>query len=184
MKYPIFIALLISSFCISSCSTPSTVGGFYQKHKRKKGVRNFKLPGWVVWVGSGIAHDIAKDDDMKIALRLVKKVKKLRFMMAEEDTAISNDEVQSFVKEIKQNNYEDLIYVKTKDTNVNMLVKDKDDKLKDIVFIVKDEENFVFFSMKSNIKVEDIAKLVDLLNDKILEDEDEKAEKKKKIPQA
>lgn len=188
MKFPIYIALLIGSFCLCSCGTPKSVAGFYQKHKRKKGVRNVKLPGWVIWAGTGIAHDIAKDEDVKTALRFAKKIKKLRFMLAEEENAIPPEEIQSFVENIKAEDYEDLIFVKDGDTKVNMLIKDKNEKLKDMVFLVNTEEEFVFFSMKSNIKYEDVTNLVKSLTSELFGEEKrpmpEKRKRKKKVPQA
>ena len=189
MKYPIFFALVLTSFMISSCGTPNSVAGFYQKHKRKDGVRNVKLPGWVIWVGGGLAYNSVKEDEVKELLRFAKKIKKMRFMLAEEASAISAEDINSFVKEIKKNQYEDLLFVQDKGTRVNMLVKNKNDKLKDIVFLVKDDEDqFVFFSMKSSIKVDDIADLIRTLSSDIFDDEDknlpDRKKKKKKVPQA
>ena len=181
MKRITYFALLFLPFFFTSCGTPNSVAGFYQKHKRKKGVRNFKLPGWAVWVGSGLAHDMVKDEDAKIALRFAKKVKKLRIMVAEEETAISSYDIKEFVNEIKSKGYDDIIYVRDGETSVNTIAKAKDGKLKDLVFLVKDEDNFVFFSMKSKIKVEDLNELIQTYLGKITKDKkDEEISKKKK----
>lgn len=145
-----------------------------------------------MWVGTGLAHEMVDDEDTKLALRFAKKVKKLRVMIAEENTAISSYDVKSFVNEIKQKDYEDLIYVRDGETTVNTLVKDKNGKLKDLVFLVKDEEEFVFLSMKSNIKVEDVTELIKNYLGKITKDETDeelprkkkKKKKKEKPPQA
>jgi hypothetical protein len=180
MKRITYLALLLLPLLFTSCGTPNSVAGFYQKHKRKKGVKNFKLPGWVMWVGTGLAHEMVDDEDTKLALRFAKKVKKLRVMIAEENTEISSYDVKSFVNEIKQKDYEDLIYVRDGETTVNTLVKDKNGKLKDLVFLVKDEEEFVFLSMKSNIKVEDITELIKNYLGKITKDEADEAKSRKK----
>lgn len=192
MKSITYLALILVPLLLTSCSSPGTVAGFYQKHKRKKGVRNFKMPGWAIWVGSGLAHDIVKDEETRLALRLAKKVKKLRFMMAEEETAISSYDIKAFVNEIKSKDYDELIYVKDGPTSVNALVKEKNGKLKDLVFVVKDEDEFFFASMKSNLKMEDITEAIQTYagknaRDKLKEERSKKRKKKKKkekIPQA
>ena len=50
-----------------------------------------------------------------------------------------------------------------------------------MVFLVKDEDDFVFFSMKSKIKVEDLNELIQTYLGKITKDKkDEEISKKKK----
>lgn len=122
---------------------------------------NFTVPGWLVWFGSGIANEIVKDEDIKVGLRLARKVKKLRFMIAEEHNPITQSEINSFVRQLKQNNgFEDLVYVREENTNVNILVRDKKEKIRDIVILVSEDDEFIYFNMKSKIKYKDIAEVV------------------------
>ena len=81
-----FTSLLL---LLSSCSVPNAGSSFYQAHKRKQGVRNFALPGWLIYTGTGFAHDIVKEEEVRVLMQVARKVKKLQFMLDEGGGIIS-----------------------------------------------------------------------------------------------
>lgn len=178
MRLPFLLSLaLIFSLALSSCSSPKTTAQFYQSQKRKKGVTNFKLPGWAVWTGAGIAKVFVKEPQAKAALKLARKAGKIRFMTTEEAGLISNQDLSKFVGELKQNGYEDLIHVRESNTLVSIMARDKKDKLRNLLVLVNEEDTFVFFDIKSRLKYEEIGDLIEYLIE--LEKQD-----KEQVPQA
>ncbi|MDX1942998.1 MAG: DUF4252 domain-containing protein [Saprospiraceae bacterium] len=161
MKILLFsIAITLLSCSLVHAQQPATE--FYRQNKHLKGVRNVKIPGWLVWFGSGIAYDMIKDEDAKVALKLARKVGKMRFMIAEEENPIPTASVSNFVSESRRSGYSDLIYIRDEGTTVNIMGKiKKNDKFRDLVIMVSEEDEFVFFHMKSNIRMKDLS---DLLN--------------------
>lgn len=166
---------------------------FYRQHKRLENVRNFKIPGWLIWVGSGIAYDITKNEETKALLKVGRKVKKLRLMIAEDNNPIPAAHISNFVTESRQNGFADLIYVRDGETTVNIISKiKKNNKFRELVFLVSENDEFVFFHMKSNIKMKDVQELINAfmddfpINDKTRKAEKEKKQKRKKekLPQA
>jgi len=164
---------------------------FYREHKREDGVRNFKIPGWLMWFGSGIAYDIVEDEEAKAVLKLARKVKKMRLMVVEDHNPIPAKAVRNFVSESRRSGYSDLIYVRDGETEVNIMGRiKKNDKFKDLVIMVSEADEFVFFHMKSNIKMKDLNEMLRMfmddlpINDETRRKAQEKAEKKKKIPKA
>ncbi len=151
--------LILFAIGLSSCSTPKTTAQFYHTHKHKEGVTNFKMPGWLIWIGGGIAQSAVQDPNAKAGLRLARKVKKLRFMATEGDNPITAAEVSDFITNIRSTGYEDLLIVQDGSSTVHMLSREKKEKLKNLVILVNDEEEFVFMDMKSRLKYEDLTDL-------------------------
>lgn len=185
------LGLLLISATIVQAQRPAAE--FYRQNKHLEGVRNFKIPGWLVWFGSGIAYDMVKDEDAKVALKLARKVKKMRFMIAEDQNPIPTASVNNFVSESRRSGYTDLIYVRDGATTVNVMGRiKKNDKFKDLVFMVQENDEFVFFHMKSNIKMKDLSEMINHfmtdfpINDKTRKKKKEEKEKQKnkKIPRA
>ena len=134
------------------------------------------MPGWLVWVGGGIAQGLVQDPEAKAGLRLARKVKKLRFMATEDYNPITTAEVSDFVNNIRSAGYEDLLQVKEGGSTVHILSREKKEKLKNLVILVNDEEEFVFMDMKSRLKYEDLSELVNT----ILKAENMKTEEEQK----
>lgn len=183
MKNYLFLIALFA-FIFSSCSSPSTSGAFYSKYRHTQGVQNMKVPGWLIWMGSGVARPFVKDKEVKAGLRIAKRVKKLRFLMAEDGNPIPYAAVQDFVGNLRQNAYDDLIFVKEEGTMVTIMAKDKNEKIKDLLILVHEEEEFVFFSAKTNIKYDDLSELIQTFLQEVKEEEEDeqriKESKKKK----
>ena len=145
------------------------------------------IPGWALFIGTGIAYDIVKEEETQLALRLGKKIKKLQFMYAEEAGRISSSEVRRFVKAARRDRYEDLILVRDGATTVNIMAVEKKNKLRHLLILVNDESDFVFLNMRSNIKMKDISRIINHYMVKkgwTEEEEAEEQKKKEKIPQA
>ena len=164
MRTIIIIAILgLFTLSLSSCSSPKTTAQFYHTHKHKQGVTNFKVPGWLVWMGGGLAQSLVQDPEAKAGLRLARKVKKLRFMATEGDNPITAVEVSDFVSHIRTSGFEDLIMVKEGSSTVHILSRERKDKLRNLVILVNDEEEFVYMDMKSRLKYEDLSELVNTI---------------------
>lgn len=175
-----FFLLPLIAILLSSCGSPASVSSFYQEHKRKAGVKNMTIPGWLIYAGTGIAHDLVDDEDTKAMLQLAKKVKRLQFMIAEEQSPISPADIQTFVHNARADHFEELIVVRDKSTTVNVMVREKGEKLRHLLFLINDESDFVFLNMRTNIKMKDIAKIVDYFLEKEGWDNLQKKSEKKK----
>lgn len=157
----LFFITTVTAILLSSCGTPAPVSSFYHEHKGKEGVRNMTIPGWLIYIGTGLAHDIVPEEDVKMAMRFGKKVKRLQFMASDGHNPIAQQDVDDFIHRIRQDNFEDLIYVRDETTRINVFVREKNTKLKHLVFLINDNSDFLFLNIRSNIKMQD---LVDLIN--------------------
>jgi hypothetical protein len=153
------IALLFLVLWMSSCGSPREARQFYREYKRHEGVTKATIPGWVIYIGSSFAHDIVKDEEARIALRFARKIKRLQFMSVENSLGIPPQAAESFVAGLRAKNYEDLIYVRDEETTINVMSRGKDDRLRHLIVLVNEEDEFVYCYVRTNIKARDIAKL-------------------------
>lgn len=173
MRLLTFLILLVS-LALTSCGTPKNTAQFYQTHKSRPGVTNFKLPGWLVWFGGGIAYNSVKDEDTKAALRIARKVGKMRLMASENTGVIPQAEVEAFLANIKQSGgYDDLMYVKHESSIVNVMVRDSKSKIRNVLLMVHDQDGFVFLDLKTRIKYDEISDLINYFLKKEHEEEEQ-----------
>jgi hypothetical protein len=152
---------ILFGLLLASCSSPKTTAQFYHEHKHQEGVTNFKLPGWVVWLGGGLAYNSVRNEDARMFLKLARKVGKMRFLTSEDATAIASADIEQFLGNIRQNGYEDLLHVKDAQSNFTILVKDNKQRLKSLVILGYDDGDLVYFDLKSRLKYSDITTVVD-----------------------
>jgi len=176
MRFTGLVIIAIFMLGFSSCSTPKTTAQFYHTHKVKEGVTNVKIPGWLMWLGGSIAKGAVKDSDAKAALKLAKKTGKMRLLVSEEPGTISNEEVLNFLGHAKKRGYQDLIQVRTGETLVNILARDKKEKLKNLMIMVNEEDTFVFLDLKTRIKYDDLSELINYFINREEEKEKEQQE--------
>ncbi|MEN0003262.1 MAG: DUF4252 domain-containing protein [Bacteroidota bacterium] len=160
MKLHTLLVFAISTLLLASCNSTKTLDNFYEKHKKEEGVTNFKLPGWLVWIGTGMAYHSIRDREVRMALKMAKKVKTMQFFTTEGDYEVSRAEIDALVGNLKEESFDELLYVKEEGTQVNVMVRDTDTKLKNILLLVEEEGEFTFISMKSRLKYKDLSEYI------------------------
>lgn len=113
-------------------------------------------------MGAGIARKhIDEDPNAKLALEMTKYIKSIKIVVAEDQNAISQNDYLRFV-DIARNKdkFSDLIIVKDGQTNVNIMMRGNSKKIKNLLILVNDGEEFVMLSMKTSLKYKDLSKFL------------------------
>lgn len=174
MKIRILLLLLVSCSVLAEAQT-STINKFYREHKRDKGTINANLPGWLVKLGAGICRPYVEDEEAKIALRLAHKVKRTKFLVAEDgEGRISQGEYMRLLAGVKKEGYQELIQIRDEGDNVAILSRERKGIINRILILVKEEDSFVMLSSKTKIKQKDLNRFVnDIIELELKEDEKE-----------
>lgn len=173
---------ILAVLAFSSCSSPKTSTQFYKAHKKGEGVTNFRLPGWVVWLGAGLAYNSVRDEDAKAALRLARKVGRLQLLAADEAGAIPPEAVNDFLRNSKVQGYEELLSVRSGKTVVNISARGRRDRIRNLLLLVNDEDGFVFLHLKSRVRTKDINQLIEQLMQLREKPEEEEPEVRPELP--
>ncbi len=179
----LLLCIFLFSFSISAYSQNRSIKNFYHKYKKEEGTRNFVLPGFLIWFGTGIANEMTDDEEAKVFLKFAKKFKTMRFLVQEDDNTISREDYNQLVAGAKKGNYEELISVKEKGKTFHIMGRGKNDKLKNLLILVSAEDTFVMMSMKTKIKTKDLNRLInDLMELEKIREKLKKKEEEEKAP--
>ncbi|MDC3219452.1 DUF4252 domain-containing protein [bacterium] len=152
--------IFLFSFSISAISQNSCIKKFYHEHKKEEGIRNFMIPGFLIWFSTGIANEIVDGEEAKTFLKFAKKFKTIRLLVQNNHNSISKVDYNQLIFDAKKGNYEELISVKEKGKTFHIMGREKKDKLKNLLILVSSEDTFVMMSMKTKIKIKDLNSLI------------------------
>lgn len=142
----------------------SSVAEFYQKFKKQEHVVNFKLPGWVVWIGTGLVYNSIRNEETRTWLRLSRKMGKIRLLQCENSNSITQADVSGLVSNLKSgsNGYDDLVYVRDEDSNFNVMIREgSKGRLKELLVVGSDDGETILFSAKTRLRMKDINEVLD-----------------------
>ena len=171
----VYLLSIVALLLLSSCGN-SHINNFYNKYRWKKGTVNFTVPGWMIWTATGFINEGTNDPEMKTLMKFAKKVKQIKFLVSEDGERISKPDVDRLVKNLRSDNFEDMFFIKDGNTTVSMMMQEKNDKIKNLFFVVKDDGEFVMINMKTKLKIEEINKMI-----RIYRKEQEKENKNPKV---
>ncbi len=166
MKTNQIMFMLLCFLCLSNAKAQTLkANSFYHKYERSEDITKFSIPGWIIDIGVAIAKNSVEDEDELAALKLAKKIQKLRFIVMEGENEVTAKEYQKLKNSFLKSDFEPLISIRDEGTNLNILLKEKKGMLKHFVILIAEEEEFIFLNMKTKIKIEDINKVMQLLKD-------------------
>jgi len=153
MKNIIIIALCLA-FSSQAFSQNLTAKQLFRKLKSNTEVTSFSIPGFVTKFG---ALFIDKDDaEMKY---LTKKIKGMKIAIAETNENHINKNWT--VDQLDPALYEPLMTVKDGQEQVQFLIREKKEVIKELLMFVKDEEDSVMLLINGKFTIKQIKKLVD-----------------------
>lgn len=136
---------------------------FYRQVKHEEGVRNMKLPGWVIRLGSKIAKRRAENESHKQALGLMRHFGKVKFMFSEDGTKIPAEKLTKLRNDLLQYEYDDLISLRAEGVKLHIMVKEAGDVIEDLFLFMEDTEGgeMLFLSAKTNLNLKELSKLLE-----------------------
>ncbi|MBK9015961.1 MAG: DUF4252 domain-containing protein [Saprospiraceae bacterium] len=155
----IFMLLLLPGLAI--CQNKA-LNKFYRQHKHEQGVKNMKLPGWVIRLGSKIARNKAESETEKDALGLMRHFGKVKFMYSEEGVQIPAEKVSRLRQDLLNNHFDDLIMIKSEGMHMQIMVQEFGDIIQNIMMVFNDTESgeMFFISAKANLSLKELSKVL------------------------
>ncbi|HFC00423.1 MAG TPA: DUF4252 domain-containing protein, partial [Phaeodactylibacter sp.] len=104
-KIMIAIAILAIPFLASSQS--ESIENFYEKYIENEKISDISLNGWIL----SLASKMSEEDGTEI----LQKITKLRIMIAEEKGIIQKSDIKKLMKDVRKNDFEDLMTIRDGD---------------------------------------------------------------------
>ncbi len=158
----ILLAIFLLALPFAAFSQNRALNKFYRQNKKGADVQNIKLPGWLLRFGGKIAKGAADDPEEKMAYDLLKKFGTTRFMYAEDGAKIPQKAVEKLRKDLREDSFDDLIMIRSGEMNFDMMIREKDGTISEIVMFYNDREEgeMAFISAKTKLKLDDIKDIV------------------------
>lgn len=147
-----------------------SINEFYRKYKHADEEKvAVSLPGWLVKLGLGIAKTQVEDQEDKDVISALKKVGKIRVLTFENANPIQDKDLDRLMRGVRRERFEDLIMVREEATKVNIMMREKREKVRNLLILVNEEDTFTMLSLKTKIKYDEIEEFI---NKAIQEDEE------------
>lgn len=150
MKYTfiLLIAFLFISFTIHAQG--NAVKKFYRTHKKEEGSQHIKIGGPLVKLASMFPEE-------KWTKQIIRKVvKKVRFLTFEDSNPIPEQDRIDLLRDVENDQYEKMVKVKSPDGNVDVLIRNTEKHITDVLVLMDEENTFTLVSMKTKLKFSEL----------------------------
>lgn len=156
----IFMLLLLPGLAI--CQN-KPLNKFYRQNKHEEGVRNAKLPGWLIRLGGKIAGNKAESETEKEAMGLMRHFGKVKFMFSEEGTPIAPEKIRQLRQDLLEYSFDDLLMIRSEGVDLQIMVKEAEGIIENVFVIMNDKEGgeMLFLSAKANLSLKELSKLLE-----------------------
>lgn len=148
------IYLLGFVLCLFSLDLSAQDFGLYWKYKDYDGAIALTAPRWVIHAGSWFAGE-------KAERKLIRKVRKARVLVFEDqDSPVTKRDVEKFSRKAGKRGLESMLSVREKQTRVEVWAKERRNKLRKIVILVREPETFALVSLRTKLSIDEIGALL------------------------
>ncbi len=145
------IGLLIIA-CTSISFGQKSVDKFINKYLKHENTTALSLPGWFFEGSVKFASKMEDDEDLADYVKLSEHVKNIRVFVMEEGNTIPENAVQELIKTmVNKDGYDEYLRIRSKGTNVNLFAVEKKEKIKQLVFLIDDQEEFIVLRLKLDL---------------------------------
>ena len=165
MKKIGILLLLLAILLPVGAEAQRSVKKFYRQFQRNDDVVKLNLPGFLLHLGGGIARNhVDGDEDALLAMELTKYIKGMRLLVVEDPDQLAEMDVDGFVQRLRtKDKFQDLITVREKNTRVHLMMKDSRKKIKNLMILVFEEDEFVMVSLKTSLRYKDLRKFMKII---------------------
>ncbi len=151
MKNTILILLLTLIIPLSS-NAQRSVNRFIDKYYAKDNVTTIELSGPLLKMAARFA-------DEKGGTKILSTISRLQVMVIDGENHVKNSDLNRFKEKAVKDGFEQLMYVRSGDTQVDFYIREKKDAITNVLVIVKESDNFILLNLKGKLKFEDLRKL-------------------------
>ncbi len=147
----IFLFLTIS---LTAVAQTRSVNQFIRQTKKEVETTGIRLPGWLVKFGfrlSGETKNLTNSE-----LLLLESFKGLRVLTSEDEGIKNPKRVNKLMASLKEDGFETLMRIRDGKENVGIFMRQKKGKIKNILIIASEENEFALVNIKSKLKMEQL----------------------------
>jgi len=160
MKY-LFLLLFSLSTTLINAQTLG-IDAFFAKYRHAPNTIAFAVPGWLVNLGLAASGEAA--EYREIYQPVAKRLGSIRVLVMEDQNRSKPKEIKQLIKNAQHCNFQELLSVQDGNTTIKVMLREKQLKrktiIKNILFLVAEEDNLVLATLNGRWKKEVLTKLL------------------------
>ena len=141
------IILLIIALPIACFGQANSIQEIFSKYKNHENTTTLTFGGGLI----KFAASFEEDSNTKV----LEKISQVRLMVTE-GNLVSKGDYKGFSKNLKKDQFEDLMQINAEGTLVDILVREHGKRISDVVLLVNDDEDFIMISIEGNFEYSDL----------------------------
>lgn len=151
--------LLVSLFAMQAQMFAGNIDSIFNEFKDSRKAEYVSVSPFLMAIGRMFMSD--EEDD------IAKRIRSIKVLDLEDCSSSVKERFNKKVSGLDKNDYETLMSVKEDDENVQILVKEKKNIIKEMVIVCGGKDDCALILIKGDIRPEDINKLVEQETEKI-----------------
>ena len=157
--------LLIAIALIPALATAQTkaLAEFHAKYRDMDNTTYVDISGSLFNFASSIANYVDEDDEDKeeieAAGRILGAIKSMQ-VLSVPYRVVDKSDISSLKSSLDKEKFESLMTVKDDDANINIMAQGSGSELKNLTFLIDDEDEFVLLTFQGTLSMEDVSYLV------------------------
>lgn len=156
--------LFTLTFCLvlsaGILSAQKSVDKFISKYLKEDQTIAMSFPGWLVGKSMNFIANMDEDHELEEYAAIAQHIKNIRIFAATDNHNIPSDEVNKLMSKMTNSEgYDEYIRVRSGGATVNLFAIEKKDRIKQLVFLVDETDNFVLVRLKLDLPYDVFADL-------------------------
>lgn len=149
------ILIVLFSLCFGPSQGQKSVDKFIDTYLKEDETIAMSFPGWLFSSTMKFAAKMDEEKEIEDYAKLAEHVRNIRLFVAKENHNIPEQSVKQLIKQmVKYEGYDEYIRIRSGDSNVNLFAIEKNEAIKQLVFFIDDDDNFVLLRLKLNMPYE------------------------------
>ncbi|MEL7122396.1 MAG: DUF4252 domain-containing protein [Bacteroidota bacterium] len=148
MKKLLFI-LVMTVIPMLAFAQKSSISQFMKKYDNDENAEKLRLGGLVL----DLAVSFSDDKDSK---KWLKKLKRIRLLVLEEKSAVSDGDYRQLIKGIQNDKYSPLIKLRDAGNSVDIFAQEDGEHIRKVCVIVRSDDEFILLDLHGLLKFEDL----------------------------
>ncbi len=159
----LYLFLIFSLVTSIAFGQTRSLNRFINKNKTSDNALAITVPGWLFDAASFSAKyidDNESKDEIKDILKIAKKIKRIRLLVVNnEEGGFNPKHVQKLRKGLKRERFEELLTVHSEDADVQFMIKEKRNSIRNVTAFIKVEDTVVLLTLSGKFKYSDFKKM-------------------------
>jgi len=149
MKKTFIISILIVVCSTFSNAQKDPLQDFFKQYSNSPNATHLRLQGFLVRLAANVAED-------KPARNLLKKINNMRLLILENVEQPVREDLDRLMKNVKAAHFEDLIQVTEGVEKVNLLIREREGVIHDILIFVRERDEFLMLHLECELLFSDL----------------------------